>query len=166
MKPHRRRENALFMNTLTTGLLAGIAGVTAMTVAEKVEQLLTRRPDSYVPAHTLERLLRLPQAPDSDRRLLNWTMHWGQGVVLGCARAAMAERGFHGPMASFVFMNLRLLNDQLLENATGAGSPPWRWPVQEQGVDLLHKAIYAFATGLIADRLVARSEARRAVVLG
>jgi hypothetical protein len=53
-----------------------------------------------------------------------------------------------------MFLNLRLLNDQTLENATGVGSPPWTWAVDEQAIDLLHKAIYAFTTGMIADRLV------------
>jgi hypothetical protein len=51
-------------------------------------------------------------------------------------------------------MNLRLLNDQALENATGVGAPPWTWPVNEQVVDLLHKAVYAFATGAVADMLI------------
>jgi hypothetical protein len=63
-----------------------------------------------------------------------------------------------------MFMNVRLLNDQTLENATGVGAPPWTWPVDEQVVDLLHKAIYAFATGATADRLIAgpaRIPARR-----
>ena len=41
-----------------------------------------------------------------------------------------------------------------LENATGAGAPPWTWPVDEQLIDLLHKATYAFVTGAVADRLV------------
>ena len=47
------------------GLLAGVAGVAAMTLAEKLEQACTKRPNSYVPAHTLERLLGLPHKPDS-----------------------------------------------------------------------------------------------------
>jgi hypothetical protein len=51
-------------------------------------------------------------------------------------------------------MNLRLLNDQALENATGVGSPPWTWPVDEQVIDLVHKGIYAAATGIVADRLI------------
>src|SRR5215213_30525 len=71
------------------GLLAGAAGVTAMTLAEKIEQAFTRRPNSYVPAHTLERLLGLPEKPDSERLLLNWTMHWGQGILFGAVRALM-----------------------------------------------------------------------------
>jgi hypothetical protein len=54
-------------------------------------------------------------------------------------------------VGSFLFLNLRLLNDQTLENATGAGAPPWTWPIDEQVIDLLHKGIYA----LVADRLVA-----------
>ena len=137
------------------GLAAGLAGVAAMTSAEKLEQLFTRRPNSFVPAHTLERVLRLPERPDEERLWMNWAMHWGQGILLGAVRGLMAERGLRGPVGSFVFMNLRLLNDQTLENATGVGAPPWTWPVNEQVVDLLHKAIYAFVTGAAADRLVA-----------
>jgi hypothetical protein len=125
-----------------------------MTLAEKLEQSVTRRPNSYVPAHTLERLLGLPRRPDSERLGLNWAMHWGQGIVFGLVRVAMARGGFRGPMGSFMFTNLRLLNDQVLENATGVGAPPWTWPADEQVIDLLHKAVYAFAAGAVADRLV------------
>ncbi|MDP9371247.1 MAG: hypothetical protein M3Q65_02065 [Chloroflexota bacterium] len=137
------------------GLVAGAAGVAAMTAAEKVEQLFTRRPNSFVPGHTLERLLGLPPKPDAERLWLNWAMHWGQGTALGAVRGLMAARGLRGPVGSFLFTNLRLLTDQTLENATGAGAPPWTWPVDEQALDLLHKAIYAFAAGAVADRLVA-----------
>jgi hypothetical protein len=144
---------------LALGLLAGAAGVAAMTLAEKVEQSLTGRPDSYVPAHTLERLLGLPEKPDRDRLGLNWAMHWGQGIVLGAVRAWMAKRGFGGPFGSFLFLNLRLFNDQSLENATGVGAPPWTWPRDEQAIDVLHKAVYAFVTGMVADRLVGDPDA-------
>jgi hypothetical protein len=136
------------------GLLAGLVGVAAMTAAEKLEQAITGRPNSYVPAHTLERLLGLPRKPDRERLGLNWAMHWGQGILLGVARAMMARSGIRGPVGSFIFLNLRLLNDQTLENATGVGAPPWTWPVNEQVIDLLHKAIYAYATGAVVDRLV------------
>ncbi len=153
--PSRTRE-ASTVEILARGLLAGAVGVAAMTLAEKIEQALTKRPNSYVPARTLERLLALPEKPDSERLWLNWTMHWGQGILLGAVRALMAERGIRGPVGSFLFLNLRLLNDQTLENATRVGAPPWTWPVDEQVIDLMHKAIYAYATGAAADRLVSR----------
>ena len=144
--------------SLLQGLIAGAAGVAAMTLAEKLEQRFTRRPNSYVPAHTLERVLRLPHKPDSERLALNWAMHWGQGILLGPVRAYMAEIGVRGPMGSFLFLNLRLLNDQTLENLTGAGSPPWTWPVDEQVIDLLWKSVYAFTAGAILDRLIVAPE--------
>ena len=139
------------------GLLAGAAGVAAMTLGEKLEQAFTGRPNSYVPAHTLERLLGLSAKPDSQRLGLNWAMHWGQGVVLGPVRAIMARQGIGGPVGSFIHLNLRLATDQTLENATGVGAPPWTWPVSEQIIDLLHKGVYAFTTGLVADLLLRRS---------
>jgi hypothetical protein len=139
---------------LAQGLLAGLAGVAAMTMAEKLEQVVTGRPNSYVPAHTLERLLGLPRWPDRERLGLNWAILWGQGIAVGVVRALMARQGIRGPIGSFLFLNLRLLNDQSLENATGVGAPPWTWPVQEQWIDLLHKGVYAFTTGAAADLLV------------
>jgi hypothetical protein len=81
-------------------------------------------------------------------------MHWGQGILLGLVRGVMAESGVRGPVGSFLFMNLRLLNDQTLENATGAGAPPWTWPVDEQVIDLIHKGVYAFVAGAVADYLI------------
>lgn len=139
-------------NAALQGLLAGIAGVAAMTLSEKLEQLFTKRPNSYVPAHTLQRLLR--QQDNSDNDVANWAMHWGQGILIGAVRGIMAEKGIRGPVGSFLFMNLRLLNDQVFENATGVGALPWTWPKDEQTIDLIHKAVYAFVTGAIADTLI------------
>jgi hypothetical protein len=82
------------------GLVAGAVGVAVMTLGEKVEQAFTHRPNSFVPAHTLERLLGRPTKPDGQRRGFNLAMHWGQGII-----------------------------------------------------DLLHKGIDGFTTGVVADRL-------------
>lgn len=125
-----------------------------MTLGEKLEQSLTDRPNSYVPAETLGRLLRKDPGSSSGKLGMNWSMHWGQGILLGAVRGLMAERGLRGPVGSFLFMNLRLLNDQTLENATGAGAPPWTWPADEQAVDLIHKGVYAFVAGALADYLI------------
>ncbi len=140
---------------MVRGLWAGVVGVAAMTLAEKVEQEFTGRPNSYVPAETLERLGGIDSASGNERLARNWAMHWAQGILFGAVRGLMAARGLRGPIGSFLFMNLRLANDQILENATGAGAPPWTWPVDEQVLDLTHKGVYAFVTGAVADRLIA-----------
>jgi hypothetical protein len=135
------------------GLVAGLAGVAAMTLGEKVEQAFTGRPNSFVPAHTLERLLELPFKENGQRRGSNLAMHWGQGIALGALRGVMAEGGLRGPWASAMFTVVRLTADQTQENITGVGAPPWTWPRNELVIDLLHKGVYGFVTGLVADRL-------------
>ena len=94
-----------------------------MTTGEKLEQALTRRPNSFVPAHTLERVLGLQEKRDEERLFLNWAMNYGQGALLGAVRALMAERGFRGPVGSFMLLNLRLLNDQTWRTPL-ASAPP------------------------------------------
>jgi hypothetical protein len=65
----------------------------------------------------------------------------------------MAEGGLRGLRASAMFAVVRLANDQTLENVTGQEAPPWTWPRDELIVDVLHKSVYAFTTGAIADAL-------------
>ncbi|MEU0743587.1 hypothetical protein [Streptomyces sp. NPDC006134] len=142
---------------LWEGLLAGTAGVLVMTLGEKAEQRLTGRPDSYVPARTLERLTGAPERPREQSTAVNLAMHVGQGALLGVLRSVMAHAGLRGPWSSAQFAVVRLTNDQILENATGVGAPPQTWPRPELVVDLLHKAVYAFATGAVADALAART---------
>jgi hypothetical protein len=146
----------MMRRALWQGLLAGAAGGVVMTVGERIEQRLTARPDSHVPARVLARLTRTPAQPGRQPRMMNLAMHFGQAALAGVVRSLMANAGMRGPVASVMFTVVRLSNDQILENATGVGAPPQTWPRQELLVDLLHKTVYAFATGVVADGLAAR----------
>jgi hypothetical protein len=141
---------------LWEGMIAGVVGAVVMTLGEKLEQRLTGRPDSHVPARVLQRLTGMAENPRRQPEAVNWAMHLGQGALLGVLRSVMAHAGLRGPWSSAKFTVVRLTNDQVLENATGVGAPPASWPRQELAVDLLHKAVYAFTTGAVADRLAAR----------
>jgi hypothetical protein len=132
----------MWRKVLWQGLVSGAVGVSVMTAAEKLEQRLTGRPDSHVPARVLERLTGLPEQPGAQPRAVNLAMHYGQGVALGVLRSLMAHVGLRGPLASAKFTVVRLTNDQILENATGVGAPPQTWPRGELAVDLLHKLVY------------------------
>ena len=153
----RGTRERMLRSALWEGLCAGAVGVAVMTAGEKAEQRLTGRPASYMPARVLERLTGLAERPGRQSDRLNWAMHFGQGALLGVLRSVMAHAGLRGPWSSSMFAVLRLTSDQILENATGAGAPPQTWPRSELAVDLLHKTVYAFATGAVADALAARS---------
>lgn len=133
--------------------MAGLAGTATMTLGEKLEQRLTGRPNSYVPAHTLARVLGM-SSPDDDSWWRNMAMHYGTGAVAGALRGLMSASNLRGPGASLMFTEIRLSIDQTLENATGVGAPPWTWPRDELAIDTLHKAVYAFTTGAFSDALV------------
>jgi hypothetical protein len=129
-----------------------------MAGTSKVEQVVTHRPNSYVPAHTLAQLLGLPD-PDADRRGRNMAMHYGSGAVAGSIRGLMSAANLRGPFASLMHTNIRLAFDQLLENATGVGAPPWNQPRDELVVDLFEKTVFGLATGLLADASIAAAPA-------
>ena len=148
------RPRAL-LQAVARGSAAGLLGVAVMTAGEKLEQAVTGRPDSYVPGRTLLTLLGRSPGDAARPPVWNHAMHWGTGAALGGLRGLWAAVGLRGPRAHLAHTVVRLATDQTLENAAGTGAPPRTWPVQEQVVDVTHKAVYAFVTGLIADRLVA-----------
>ncbi|WP_223189835.1 hypothetical protein [Nonomuraea terrae] len=148
---------ALMMRgVLREGMIAGTAGAVAMTLAEKAEQRLTGRPDSYVPARVLERLTGMKEHHGVASQVVNLGMHLGQGALVGVLRSVMAHAGLRGGWSSLMFTVVRLTNDQIVENATGVGAPPQTWPRRELAVDVLHKAVYGLVTGAVADILASR----------
>jgi hypothetical protein len=136
------------------GSVAGLVGVAAMTAGEKVEQALTKRPDSFVPARAL--LTLLGRHPGDADRPPGWNhaMHWSTGALLGALRGVWSATGLRGPLASTWHTAVRLAFDQTVENVTGVGAPPPTWPRQEKLVDVLHKTVYSVVTGAVADRWI------------
>ncbi len=144
------------------GALAGLAGVAVMTLAEKTEQSVTSRPNSYVPARTLTAVTTGRRLAGSARPpVRNHLMHWGTGAAVGALRGIWSAGGLRGWRASAWHASVRLATDQTLENATGVGSPPWTWSRRDRIVDVGHKAVYAFVTGAVSDRLVPLAADRR-----
>jgi len=145
--------------------VAGLLGVAVMTAAEKIEQSVTHRPNSYVPARALLTLLGRQPSDADQPAVWNHVMHWGTGAIVGSLRGVWAVTGIRGPRASLAHTVARLAFDQTVENTTGVGAPPHTWPPQEQAVDFLGKAVYAFSTGLFADLLIQPSlQSRRGTV--
>jgi hypothetical protein len=152
---------ATLLPALARGAAAGLVGVAVMTTAEKAEQAVTRRPNSYVPGRALLTLLGRPADDRTTPVVWNHAMHWGTGAALGALRGVWAAVGLRGPRAHLAHTVVRLSTDQTLENATGVGAPPRTWPVSEQVVDIAHKAVYSLTTGLVADRLIEPTLERR-----
>jgi hypothetical protein len=145
----------MLLGSAVQGAAAGLVGVAAMTLGEKLEQALTGRRNSYVPGRTLLTMLRRPVSDRATPRAASSVMHWGTGAALGALRGIWAVTGIRGGSANATHTVVRLAFDQTLENASGAGAPPSLWPAGEKAADYLHKAVYSLVTGVTADRWIA-----------
>jgi hypothetical protein len=159
-----RPRPAILSGAAARGAVAGLAGVAVMTAVEKVEQAITGRPDSYVPARALLTLVGHRPGEEVRSPIWNHAMHWGTGAFLGALRGVWSVTGIRGTEANLTHA-VRLAFDQTVENTTGVGAPPSTWPRLERGIDVSHKVVYSLVTGLVADRWVAGVlESRRGVV--
>ncbi|OCF62014.1 hypothetical protein L486_01680 [Kwoniella mangroviensis CBS 10435] len=132
---------------IAVGLTAGFLGVAvyvilAFTGTSSDEKIS----NSEVTGLTLARLIGR-----SEKGKLNLVMHFGQDALLGVVRAFMAAHGMRGPFVDFILIGLRLSVDHALENYVDSRALPWTWPVSEQVIGILHKGVFAFATGYICD---------------
>jgi len=153
--PAAPRRLPLLLRSAVVGAGAGLVGVAVMTAGEKLEQAVTGRPNSYVPARALRALLGRPTGDDEQPPVWNHAMHWGTGAAVGALRGVWSVTGLRGPVMNAWHTVARLAVDQTIENVTGVGAPPTTWPAAEQAVDVVHKAVYATVTGMVADRLIA-----------
>lgn len=94
------------------GLVAGLVGAAAMTAGEKVEQAVTHRPNSYLPARTL--LALLGQHPGDRDRPTAWNhlMHYGTAASVGALRGVWAAVGLRGGRANVAHTIVRLTFDR------------------------------------------------------
>lgn len=137
-----------------TGAVAGLVGGTVMVMGEKIEQAITHRPNSYVPARALMTLLGQHPSDTAKPFIWNHLMHYSTAATLGALRGVWAVTGIRGTYANAWHTVVRLGFDQTIENATGVGAPPAAWPTREKTVDLLHRAVFSAVTGMVADRML------------
>jgi hypothetical protein len=126
----------------------------SMNGSNKIEQMITNRPNSYVPGRTIATHLGLSSFYEQHPDILNQVHHMGMGMIAAPIRAIMSYYGIIGPFASFVHTGIRIMMDQFVETTAGVSSPPWTWPINEQVIDVLHKGVYSLVTGYICDRLI------------
>lgn len=130
------------------GLAAGAIGTAAMTASSSLEARLRGREASTAPADAMGTVLGVEPSSEQGERRFNTAAHWGYGTAWGAVRGLIASTGL-GPVASSAaHLGLVWGSEQVVLPATDASSPATRWPLREVGIDVLHHAVYAAATGL------------------
>lgn len=138
------------------GLAAGAVGTAAMTASSTLEAKLRERSPSSAPADAAEKVLGVePVDEESEARLSN-AVHWAYGTGWGAARGILAAMGLRGVEATGTHLALVWGSALTMLPKLGVAPPPQEWGPKELGIDLMHHAVYATATGLTFAALTRR----------
>lgn len=125
-----------------------------MSLTNNIEQLFTKRPNSYVPAKTIAYHLGLESLRREHPDIVNHLHHMGMAIICAPVRAIMSYYGIIGPFASYLFSFIRLTADEAVEFSAGTSTWPWTWPINEQVIDVLHKGAYSLIVGFLCDKYI------------
>lgn len=131
------------------GIVAGVAGTAAMTLSQTVEQKLTKRPGSLVPAQVGAKLIEPEIETGAQAKKLNWAVHWGHGVTMGAVRGLLGATALSAAGASIIHFPLVWGGDVMLYAALGIAPAPWNWGGKELTTDLFHKFVLSAVTSAV-----------------
>jgi len=133
------------------GLLAGLAGTAAMTIAQGAEFALTDAEPSRTPADvadTLKRRAGRGRLKRGQRRAANQAMHWLYGTAWGIPYGVVSAAGDVPPELSGPVFGLLVWGAGLAElPALGAADPPWRRSPASLASEALFHVVYGMGAG-------------------
>jgi hypothetical protein len=128
------------------GVLAGLAGTAAMTIAQGAEFVLTDAEPSSAPADVADKLKRRAgrgRLKRRHRRAANLGMHWLYGTACGIPYGLFAEGGPVPPEASGPVFGLLVWGAGLAQlPALGVAEPPWKRSPASLASEALFHVVY------------------------
>ena len=85
---------------LGRGLIAGLAGIVAMTAGQMIEMRLTVREPSSSPGDAAARILGIRLASKAERLRFSNAIHWLYGTAWGTVRGILGLAGLAGWVAT------------------------------------------------------------------
>ena len=134
---------------LGIGLIAGVAGTTAMTAGYALERTVRRSvegpldyDDSNVPAFAAARVIDWVAPSVRPSRALGLLVHWGYGSLVGVAAVPLVRRtGTPAAIAGY-WAGITVMAGSLFPTL-GQTPPPWRWPRDMIATSMGQHLIYA-----------------------
>jgi hypothetical protein len=128
------------------GVLAGLAGMVAMTASTKIEMRLRGRPASTKPAQAASKILGVKPEGEKQEKRLGMLTDWAYGTSWGAVRGLFGCLGLPAPAASAAHLATVWGAEQVVFPALSLGPPIPKWGAKETAIDLMHHLVYESAT--------------------
>ncbi|RIJ42401.1 hypothetical protein [Pontibacter oryzae] len=136
------------------GLVAGLIGTAAMTIAQMIEMQMTDRESSNTPYKAAKKVFGVKAKDDESKKKISNIMHLVYGASWGVPRALMAEFGINGASGTLAHFGAVWGTELTLLPALHVMKPVTEWKPEAISEDVMFHSIYAISTGLAADALV------------
>lgn len=140
------------------GLAAGLAGTLAITASQAIEMKITGRSPSDTPVKAAGKVLGFePRCQDEEqcknKERLNNMVHFAYGTFWGEVRVLISSFGLKGWKASLLHFGLVWSAGMVMLPSLKVAPPVTKWGFKAIITEGLQHMVYAFAAGLIYDRL-------------
>ena len=139
---------------LGRGLVAGVAGVAAMTVSSTLEMKRREREPSSAPADAAAKVLGIAGfADDAAKERFGTLVHWGYGTGWGAVRALLGLAGLGPAAATAAHLAAVWGSEAVMLPSLGVAEPHRTRGAEEVAIDVAHHVVYAAVTGAVYELL-------------
>jgi hypothetical protein len=138
------------------GIVAGVLGTAAMTVSSTIEARLRHRAASSAPARATAKALGIKTFEnDLAKARFSDLSHWGYGTGWGVVRGLLGATRMSPAKATAAHGAAVWGSAAVTLPALDVAPPFVFWGREEVAIDLFHHTVYAVATGLAYELVVA-----------
>ncbi len=131
------------------GLIAGFAGMAAMTISSTLEAKLRGREPSDAPARAAATVLGIKEfSSDEAKARFSNIVHWSYGTGWGAVRGLLAFTGLSPTAADVGHFAAVWGNAAVMLPTLGVAPPFWMWGKTEVAIDVFHHLVYVAATSV------------------
>lgn len=138
---------------LGKGLLAGLAGTVAITIAQMIEMRITHRKPSTAPIDAAQKVLDVKAINKSKKEKVSNEVHWAYGTSWGLTRGVMDIFGLKGIPASLAHFAAIWGTALVMLPALKVAPPVKEWGAKTLAKDAMFHLVYIVAAGLVYDAL-------------
>jgi hypothetical protein len=138
---------------LGKGIIAGLAGTAAISVAQMIDMKVTGREPSDAPAKAVNKVLNVEATDEEQKEKFIQEVHWTYGTLWGLARGVLDLMGVRGARACAAHWAAIWGTEMIMLPSLKVAPPVKEWGGKEIAKDGLMHVVYAVAAGTVYDAI-------------